>query len=116
MPKTISKETGIPVDPFICCDAEDFVFQRNRIDLHPDHPTNTCDPYTESWAERLVDLKKLKNTIEGNSLSMKITSSFYCYPDNKFLNYLKFMVNLLIKISGSHCLFLSPNTIIEIRK
>lgn len=44
--KTISKETGIPVDPFICGDAEDFVFQRNRIDLHPDHPTNTCDPYT----------------------------------------------------------------------
>ncbi len=92
-------------------------YLKNGItEYHPDHPTNTCDPYTGSWAERLIDLKKLKNTIEGNGLSMEITNSFYCYSDNKILNYLKFLVNLLIKISGPHCLFLSPNITIKIRK
>jgi len=86
------------------------------IDYHPDHPTNTCDPYTGSWAERLIDLKKLKNTIEANSLSMDITNSFYCYSDNKLLNSVKMLVNLLIKTSGQHWLFLSPNIKVEIRK
>lgn len=114
--KVISKVTGIPVDHFICGDAEDFVFQMNRLDLRPDHPTNTCDPYTGSWAERLIDLNKLKNIIEACGLEVDITNSFYCYSDNKFLNCLKYLVNLLIKISGPHCLFLSPNITIEIRK
>ena len=100
-------------------DIENLVFRYSRdgvFEYHPDHPTNTCDPYTGNWAERLIDLKKLKDNIASNGLSMDITSSFYCYSDNKILNSVKMLVNLLIKISGSHCLLLSPNITIEIRK
>ena len=86
------------------------------IEYNPGHPTNTCDPYTGSWAERLIDLKKLKNTLEVSGMEVDITNSFYCYSDNKLLNTLKRFINLLIKISGPRCLFLSPNVIVEIRK
>jgi 2-polyprenyl-3-methyl-5-hydroxy-6-metoxy-1,4-benzoquinol methylase len=79
-----------------------------------DHPTNSCDPYTGSWVERLIDLKKLKDTIKSNNLTVEITNSFYCYSDNKLLNTLKLFVNLLIKILGPKSLFLSPTITIEI--
>ncbi len=85
-------------------------------EYHPDHPTNTCDPYTGSWAERLIDFRKLKETIENNGMEFEITNSFYCYSDDKLLNTIKKALNLLIKISGPECLFLSPNVTIGIRK
>ena len=100
-------------------DIENQVFRYSKdgiFEYHPDHPANTCDPYTGNWAERLIDLKKLKDNIASNGLSMYITNSFYCYSDNKILNSVKMLVNLLIKISGPQCLFLSPNITVEIRK
>jgi len=84
--------------------------------INPIIPTNTCDPYTGSWEERLIDLKKLKDTIKTCGMDVDITNSFYCYSDDKLLNTVKRFVNLLMKISGPRWLFLSPNIIIEIRK
>lgn len=100
-------------------DIEDLIFryfENGVFEYHPDHPTNTCDPYTGNWAERLIDLKKLKDTIKANSLTVDITNSIYCYSGNKSLNLIKMFVNLLIIISGPRCLFLSPFITIEIQK
>jgi len=80
------------------------------------HPTNTCDPYTGSWTEKLIDLKQLKTFIESNNLPVEITNSYYCYSDNKILNIIKFFLNQLIKISGKKGLFLSPAITLEIQK
>jgi hypothetical protein len=90
--------------------------KNGKIEYKIDHPTNTCDPYTGSWAERLIDLKKLKDTIRSYNLEVDITNSFYCYSDNRLLNTLKLFVNILIKISGPKSLFLSPAITIEIYK
>jgi len=84
---------------------------KNKID----HPTNTCDPYTGSWTERLIDLKQLKAFIESHNLSVNITNSFYCYSDNNLANIIKFFLNQLIKISGRRSLFLSPTITLEIQ-
>lgn len=81
-----------------------------------DHPTNTCDPYTGSWTEKLIDLDQLKILIENDNLLVDITGSFYCYSNNKILNIIKFFLNQLIKISGQKSLFFSPTITLEIQK
>ena len=81
-----------------------------------DHQTNTCDPYTGSWTERLIDLERLKSFCVSNNLLVDITNSFYCYSNNKPLNAVKFLINQLIKISGTKRLFLSPAITLEIQK
>jgi len=81
-----------------------------------DHPTNTCDPYTGSWTERLIDLERLKIFCESNNLLVDISNSFYCYSNNIILNTVKFLFNQLIKILGTKNLFFSPFIILEIQK
>lgn len=81
-----------------------------------DHPTNTCDPYTGSWTEKLIYLKQLKSFLENNNLLVDITGSLYCYSNNKILNIIKFFLNQLIKMSDQKSLFFSPTITLEIQK
>jgi Methyltransferase domain len=81
-----------------------------------EHPTNTCDPYTGSWTEKLIDLKQLKIFIAKNNLIVNISNSLYGYSNNKILNTLKFLLNQLIRASGSENLFFSPTYTLEIQK
>jgi hypothetical protein len=80
------------------------------------HPTNTCDPYTGSWTEKLIDLKQLKTYIKSKNLIVDISNSFYSYSNNKRLNLLKYLLNQLIKAVGPGILFFSPSFILEIQK
>ena len=41
------------------------------------HPTNTCDPYTGSWTEKLIDLKQLKTYIKSREISLLISSNSF---------------------------------------
>jgi len=80
------------------------------------HPTNTCDPYTGSWAERLIDLKKLIIFCKKNELNIEITNSFYNYSSGFLPDAAKFLLNQLIKILGKRSLFFSPAITVEIQK
>ena len=87
-----------------------------KISYIIDHPTNTCDPYTGSWTERLIDLEQLKILCENNNLLMDISNSLYPYSNNKILNIVKFLFNQLIKMLGTKSLFFSPSVTLEIQK
>jgi hypothetical protein len=80
------------------------------------HPTNTCDPYTGNWTEKLIDLKQLKLFIRNQNLKVDLSNSFYSYSKNKVLNIPKFILNQLIRISGPGNLFFSPSFTLEIQK
>lgn len=80
------------------------------------HPTNTCDPYTGSWTERLIDIKELENIVKSNNLRIDISSSFYGYSRNKLLNLPKYLLNQLMRISGPKNLLFSPAFTLEIQK
>jgi len=43
----------------------------------PNHPTNTCDPYTGNWAERLLDPHYLAGLLSDNGFKVKILSGYY---------------------------------------
>jgi hypothetical protein len=81
-----------------------------------DHPTNTCDPYTGSWTERLIDLERLKKQITGRKLHIDIRNTLYSYSDNIFINSIKYLLNILIRLTGHKNLFFSPAFILEIDK
>jgi hypothetical protein len=81
-----------------------------------DHQTNTCDPYTGSWTEKLIDLERLKDVCADNYLLIDITSSFYCYTNNRMLNTVKFLINQVIKVLGPKNLYFSPTITLEIQK
>ncbi|MCB0475078.1 MAG: hypothetical protein KDC69_05345 [Flavobacteriaceae bacterium] len=78
------------------------------------HETNTCDPYTGNRVENLIDLEALKRMIVSKQLKVDITNTEYGYSKNKLLNMPKFMLNLIIRISGPHSLFLAPAYTLEI--
>ena len=87
-----------------------------KVPYKPDHPTNTCDPYTGSWTERLIDLKRLKEFIRGKNLSVKISNSYYAYSGNRLSDFVKYILNQVIKVSGERILFISPAITLEIQK
>jgi hypothetical protein len=80
------------------------------------HPTNTCDPYTGSWTERLIDLRELKILINSYNLDVTISNSLYGYNNNKTVNALKYLLNILIRLTGPKNLLLSPTYTLEISR
>ncbi|WP_439130958.1 methyltransferase domain-containing protein [Polaribacter sp.] len=79
------------------------------------HPTNTCDPLTGNWAEHIIDLKPLKNSIKDINTTVKFTNSFYSYSNNKILNFPKKIINFGMQVLGKENLFLSPSYTLEIQ-
>lgn len=77
--------------------------------------TNTCDPYTGSWTERLLDLNELKTIAKGLNLKIRYSNTSYAYNNNWLANLIKWFLNILIYLSGNN-LFLSPCLIVEIDK
>jgi hypothetical protein len=90
--------------------------EKGEINYVFDHPTNTCDPYTGSWTERLIDLKRLKTFCENSNMAIEIKNSYYCYSDKRILNLVKYFVNQMIKVLGPHNLFFSPGITITMKK
>jgi hypothetical protein len=95
--------------------AQDYL-EKGETNYIMDHPTNTCDPYTGSWTERLLDLKNLTSFCESNNMEIEITNSNYCYSGKKMLDVVKYIVNQLIRVLGPHNLFFSPGITLSIKK
>jgi len=93
----------------------DFI-KTKKISYHFAHPTNTCDPYTGSWSENLINFKELKSFIRSKGLQVDITNALHSYGDSKIQNVVKYILNLVMKISGRHNLFFSPVYVLEIDK
>ncbi|MFN3404012.1 MAG: hypothetical protein ACK40G_07945 [Cytophagaceae bacterium] len=79
------------------------------ISYKPDHPSNTCDPYTGNWTERLLYPIQLKELVQSKGFKGSYTNSFYCYSKHKKLNLVKFLLKIFIKIIGQTNLLLSPS-------
>ncbi len=80
------------------------------------HPTNTCDPYSGNWVEHLIDLRELRQLIGRKNMSIELTNSFYAYSSNKILNVPKLLLNVLLRLFGKRCLFLSHTYTLEVQR
>ncbi len=80
------------------------------------HPTNTCDPYSGNWVEHLIDLQELRQLIGRKNMRIELTNSFYAYSSNKILNVPKLLLNVLLRLFGKRCLFLSHTYTLEVQR
>lgn len=90
--------------------------QVGSISYKPDHPTNTCDPYTGNWAEHLMQSEYLENILQQEEFEVKVLNGYWKYSNKVYGKLLGNIVNLLIKHLGKRGLFLSPYYIVYAKK
>ncbi|MFV0472371.1 MAG: class I SAM-dependent methyltransferase [Paludibacteraceae bacterium] len=78
------------------------------------HSTNTCDPYTGNWTEKIIDTKSLSEYLRSLGFECNVTNSLYPYSHKKFLNIIKYLLNTVIKLTGKDKLFFSPSYTLEV--
>lgn len=90
---------------------DEFKLKKN-ISYRPNHPTNTCDPYTGNWAEHLMDTDWLKNILIKEGFKAKILCGLYDNDGKFFIKLLKKIQNFFIKYFASKALIISPYYIV----
>ena len=66
----------------------------------PEHPTNTCDPITGSWSERMLSLQTYHQLFCSGGFSLSVRDGFYNQFDKGKASVLRRLANQLIPISG----------------
>ena len=79
--------------------VDDFLLT-NTLPTLINHPTNTCDPYSGSWTERLLTIKEYRNLFENAGFQLKVHPGFYNQYDSGFKSTCMKLVNGLVKILG----------------
>lgn len=77
------------------------------------HSTNTCDPYTGSWSERLLTFEEYGNLYRQNSLTLYIYKGYYNTDGSFIKNNVKTVANFLIKHMGKAGFSLCPFIILK---
>lgn len=67
-----------------------------QLPEEPNHPTNTCDPYTGNWAEHLMNQQHLKNILSSADFRVNILSGYYGHSKNPIKNFGFKCLNLCI--------------------
>jgi len=90
----------------------DEYLQNGTITYRPDHPTNTCDPYTGSWAEHLMDTAFLENTLRDEGFSVATLSGYWHHMKPFHIRAIGKVMNFLIRILRKRALCVSPYYVI----
>ncbi len=64
------------------------------------HPTNTCDPITGSWSERVLTLKEYEGIYSKAGFSITCYDGFYNQYESPLKSRLLFLLNKLIPFAG----------------
>ena len=90
----------------------DEYLQRGTIGYRPDHPTNTCDPYTGNWCEHLMHTRWLEQVLEKAGFSAKILAGYY-FASGRFVSKgAKLILNAMICLLGRRSLFVAPHYVV----
>jgi hypothetical protein len=83
-----------------------------RVTFTPDHPTNTCDPYTGNWCERLMRPEWLQGILEDAGLSVQLLSGYWVDLGRAHLRvHLRFaerILNMTISHFGRRAMLVWP--------
>ncbi|MCO5237477.1 MAG: class I SAM-dependent methyltransferase [Chitinophagaceae bacterium] len=82
--------------------------QKNILPVQPRHPTNTCDPITGSWTERLLAHNEYRNLYEKYGFSLDIKNGFYNEYQKNLKGFIFQCMNTLIRHAGKAGSFFSP--------
>lgn len=84
-----------------------------RMPPPPSHPTNTCDPLTGSWQERLLDIPEVTREFEKSGFVVEVKSGYYGgFSNQRVVGSLKHaaagVLNHAISFLGSRGVSLAP--------
>ena len=82
----------------------------------PDHPTNTCDPYTGNWAEHLMYADDLETLLADLGLDVHVISGYYGHSDSRAKRFVVQRLNRLISVLKGKGLPLAPFYTVHARK
>jgi hypothetical protein len=72
------------------------------------HPTNTCEPVTGSWTERLLTPSEYEMVYDKHGFSLSVYNGFYNQWQGRLKSIVLSAVNKLIKLSGRKGAFITP--------
>jgi hypothetical protein len=82
--------------------------KRGSITYHPDHSTNTCDPFTGNWCERLMDTRWLQQLLNDAGFSVQILTGYYSVSGSLLKKGIKFFLNAAIWLMGRRGMVIAP--------
>lgn len=88
--------------------AVDTYLATGKFPEPPKHPTNTCDPYTGNWFERLMDPHQLAASLSRRGFVTEVRCGYYDSSSNLLSRSLKAALNAAITVLGRHGLRLAP--------
>ncbi|TKG92411.1 hypothetical protein EYV94_19420 [Puteibacter caeruleilacunae] len=74
----------------------------------PNHPTNTCDPYTGNWIEQFLAHKAIMQLFYKAGFQSQIISGPYMYSDNSLQRLITNMLNILIQAFPYQSKYIAP--------
>lgn len=105
---------GLTKDDILRC-VEEYKSTRS-ISYRPDHPTNTCDPYTGNWCERLMDTEHLKALLSQEGFDARILCGYYGSSGPVPKRLRKGILNVMLLASRNKSLLLAPYYVVYARK
>jgi 2-polyprenyl-3-methyl-5-hydroxy-6-metoxy-1,4-benzoquinol methylase len=88
--------------------AADMYFKTRVLPHDPEHPTNTCDPYTGNWAEHLMNPKDLADVLSSRGFKTKVLPGYYGYSENSIKRIIFSLLDYNIGLLGSGALRIAP--------
>lgn len=86
----------------------DIFYNTGKYPERLSHPTNTCCPYTGSWAEHLMNPYELKDILLKDGFNIKILAGYWGYPKSFINKVFGIILNCLIRTTNNKLLFLAP--------
>ncbi|MCH7555935.1 MAG: hypothetical protein IIB56_00595 [Planctomycetes bacterium] len=105
----LAKATRGLIEPDIKKVVDEYL-KTGEIRQEPNHPTNTVNPHTGNWAERLHNIEHLKKILLNEGFKVDILAGYYAnsksnHPLKRFMGI---VLNPLIRILKSKGLFIAP--------
>jgi hypothetical protein len=82
--------------------------EHGAISYRPDHPTNTCDPYTGNWSEHLMDPAWLERIVRDAGFDAAVEAGRYATAGGGLKPAAKRLLNAAIGALGARALPIAP--------
>lgn len=79
-----------------------------KITVAPDHPSNTCDPYTGNWAERLLDPERLALMLADKGFVTSVRKGAFGHYDVTTKRLIAATCNGLSRLCGEAAMAFAP--------
>jgi hypothetical protein len=106
----LARRTRGSIEPAIRQRVDEFLAY-DQLPPPPDHPTNTCDPYTGNWAEHLVEPDRLERILKAAGMRTQILAGYYGSESGR-RRLVTVPLNAVIAALGRRALSVAPYYIV----